>query len=218
MVSKIRYLGVIIDRNLNFAEHVDYIGREVGIKLGVLRRVGKDMTPCMRCIVYKSVVAPLFEYYVSILIGVDKTNLQYLQKLQNKAMRIILKCNRSVSIVDTLEALKFLSINERIKYNICLLIFKMINVSYPSYLRVKVNLVQYERALTARRGDKMYIEKCRTGEQQRMLLHNGFKIYNDLPCEVRRERNFKCFRRLLIHHIKRRERVCSGQGAKSEQE
>jgi len=90
----------------------------------------------------------------------------------------------------------------------------MINGSCPSYLRDKVNLVQHEGALTARRGDKVYIERCRTSEQQRMLLRNGFKMYNELPCEVRRE-NLKCFRRLLVQHIKgRRERVgaaCSEQ-------
>jgi len=111
-------------------------------------------------------------------------------------MRIILKCNRSVRIVDMLETLKFMSINQRIEYNVCLLIFKMINGPCPSYLRDKLNLVQYEGASTARRGDKVYIEKCRTSKQQRMPLHNGFKMYNDLPCEVRRERNLKCFGRL----------------------
>jgi len=114
VVSKIKYLGVMLDRNLNFTEHVDYISRKVGAKLGVLRRV-KDMTPYMRRIVYKSVIAPLFEYCASVLIGIDKTNLQHLLKLQNKAMRIILKCNRNVKIIGMLEAVKFMSINERIQ-------------------------------------------------------------------------------------------------------
>jgi len=168
------------------------------------------MTPYMRCIVYKSVVAPLFEYCASALIDVGKTNLQYLQKLQNKAIRIILKCNRSVRIVDMLEVLQFMPINERIEYNVCFLIYKMMmNGSCPFYLRNKVNLIQYEEALTARWGDKVYIEKCKTSEQQKMLLHNGFKMYNDLPCEIRNERNLKCFRRLLVQHIKGRERVGS---------
>jgi len=35
----------------------------------------------------------------------------------------------------------------------------MINGQCPSYLRDKINLVQYEGALSARR-DKVYIEKC----------------------------------------------------------
>jgi len=136
----------------------------------------------MRCIVYKSVITP-FEYCASVLIGIGKTNSQYLQKLQNKAMRIILKCNRSIRIVDMLEALKFISINEPIEYNVCLLTFKMIgqrnnlNGQCPSYLRDKVKLVQYEETFSARRGEIEYIEKCRTSEQQRMLLHNRFKMY-----------------------------------------
>jgi len=43
MVSEMKYLGAIIDRNLNFAPHVDYVDKKIGTKLGV-RRVDKDMT------------------------------------------------------------------------------------------------------------------------------------------------------------------------------
>jgi len=118
-VSEIKYLGVIIDKNLNFAGHVDYIGKKIGAKLGVLRRVSKDMTT-NRCMVYKSVVAPLFEYCASLLIDIDKTNLQYLQKLQNNAMRIILRYNRRVRIADMLE---FMSIKKRIDCNVCLIYY-----------------------------------------------------------------------------------------------
>jgi len=126
-------------------------------------------------------------------------------------MRIILKCSRSVRIVDMLETLKFMPINERIECNVCLLIFKITNGQCPLYQRDKISFVHYEGALTARRGNKVYIERCRISEQQRMLLHNEFQMYNDLPCEVRRERNLKYFKRLLVQHIKGRERVDSVQ-------
>jgi len=69
---------VVIDKNLNFAEHIDYIDRKIRAKLGILRRVGNDMTSYMRCIVYKSVIAPLFDYYASVLMNLSKTGLQYL--------------------------------------------------------------------------------------------------------------------------------------------
>jgi len=102
VVNKLRYLGVVIDKNLNFAEYIDYIGKKIGAKLGVLRRVGNDMIPYMRCIIYKSVIAPLFDYCASVLIGLSKTGLKYLQKLQNKAMRVVLRCNRGVRTADML--------------------------------------------------------------------------------------------------------------------
>jgi len=104
-------------------------------------------------------------------------------------MRIVLRCNRGVRTADILQALNFMSIKERIGFNVCLLIFKMINGRCPSYLRDRVNLVRYEEALATRRWDKVCIKRCKTSEQQRMLLHNGFKMFNDLPCEVRGERS-----------------------------
>lgn len=105
VVTEIKYLGIIIDKNLNFSKHVDYISKKVGAKLGVMRRIGMDISAYMRCIVYKAIIAPLFDYCGSILVGVSKTNVQHLQKLQNQGMRIILRCNRRVKIVDMLEAL-----------------------------------------------------------------------------------------------------------------
>jgi len=84
VVSEIKYLGVIIDKNLSFAAHVDYLGKKIGSKLGLLCRISMYLTPYMRCVVYKAIIAPLFEYCSSILLSVSETNLQYLQKLQNK--------------------------------------------------------------------------------------------------------------------------------------
>lgn len=100
VVSEIKYLGIIIDKNLSFSAHVDYMSKKVGAKLRILRRISVDLTPNMRCIVYKAIVAPLFEYYASILVEIGKTDLQHLQKLQNQGMRIILRCNRRVRIIE----------------------------------------------------------------------------------------------------------------------
>lgn len=206
VVSEIKYLGVIIDKNLNFSAHVDYISRKVGGKLGLLRRIGKDISPYMRCVVYKSIVAPLFEYCATILVGLSKTNLQHLQILQNQGMRIILRCGRRVRIMDMLEALHFMSIKERIEYNVCLLVHKMVNGMCPNYLLNKIELVQYDSEMNTRQRSNIYIEKCRTSEEQKMLLYEGFKMYNNIPKEIKSEQRMHRFRRMLAQYIKRKER------------
>jgi len=50
VVSEIKYLGVMIDKNLNFTAHVDYLGKKIGSKLGVFR-ISVNLTPYMRCVV-----------------------------------------------------------------------------------------------------------------------------------------------------------------------
>ena len=52
VVSEIKYLGVIIDRNLNFAAYVN-LEKKIGSKLGAFRRISMNLTPYMKCVIYK---------------------------------------------------------------------------------------------------------------------------------------------------------------------
>ena len=191
VVEEIKYLGIIIDKNLSFTAHIDYVSKKIGGKLGVLRRIGKDMTAYMKCTVYKSIIAPIFEYCMSLMLSVSKTNLQYLQKLRNRAMRIILRCNRRVRIKDMLEALHFMSIKERIHFNVCLLVHKMVNGLCLNYFTEKVHIIRSESAVQTRQKDNLYIEKCNTSGVQKTILHEGFAMYNELPSKIKNEQRLK---------------------------
>lgn len=155
-MTEIKYLGIIIDKNLNFSKHVDYtISKKVGAKLGVIRRIGMNISAYMRCIVHKAMIAPMFDYCGSILVGDSKTNIQYLQKLQNQGMRIILRCNKRIKIVDMLEALHFMSIKERIEYNVRVLIYKIMKGMCPRYLQNKIE-VQHVKGVDTRQMGNIY--------------------------------------------------------------
>lgn len=203
LVSEIKYLGVILDKNLTFSAHVDYISKKAGAKLGVMRRIGRDLSCNMRGTVYRTIVAPLFEYCASIFVGLNETNKQRLQKLQNQGMRIILRCSRRERVVNMLEALQFMSIKERIEYNVCQLVYKIVHGICPEYLSRNSQTVQ--RRETRQRGN-IYIDKCRSREEQKMLWHDGFKMFNDLPIEIKQQQNLCDFRRMLAQYIRERVR------------
>ena len=174
--------------------------------MGLLRRIGRDLTPYMRNTIYKSIIAPLFEYCSSVLLSLSGYDLQYLQKLQNQGMRIILRCNKRVRISDMLEALQCMSIKERIEYNVCLLLFKVINGECPEYLTDKIKLARNEQTVNTRNRENIPIVKCKTTEEQKMLFHNGIKMYNNLPKDVKNEKDKYSFKRKLVSVIKERER------------
>jgi len=54
----------------------------------------------------------------------------------------MLRCSYRTKIKDMLEALNFVSIRERIKYNVCILIHKMIMGECPDYLKNKIELIR----------------------------------------------------------------------------
>lgn len=98
-------------------------------------------------------------------------------------MRIILRCNRRIQILDMLEALCFMSIKERIEYNVCLLTYKMVNGLCPNYLCNEMKVLQGEGVRNTRQRSNIYINRCRTTEAGKMLLYEGFKMYNNIPID-----------------------------------
>jgi len=157
----------------------------------------------MRCVVYKAIIAPLFEYCSSILLSITDTNMQYLQKLQNKG--IILRCDYRTKIKDMHEALNFMSIRERIEYNVCILIYKMITGECPNYLKNKIELVEINQGIQTRQKGDIHISRCTTREKQKMLLHDGFRMYNLIPNKIKKGSRLQNFRRALVPFIKSRE-------------
>jgi len=62
---------------------------------------------------------------------------------------------------------------------------------------------------TRQRGNIYNINKCKTSEEQKMLLHNGYKIYNNLPKNIKSEQSLNNFKRALVSCIKGREKKCT---------
>jgi len=80
VISEIKYLGVMINKNLNFTAYVNYLGKKIDSKLGVFRRIRVNLTPYMRCVIYKVIIAPLLEYCaLSILLTSNTTQVPFIE-------------------------------------------------------------------------------------------------------------------------------------------
>ena len=61
-----------------------------------------------------------------------------------------------------------------------MLIHKIIKGLYPNYLARKIEIVQKESTIQTRQEEKLYIDRYKTREEQKMLLRDGFETYNNL--------------------------------------
>ena len=88
-VYTFKYLGVLLDPSLTWSDHIDYIANKISSRLGMLRKARKIL-PKEACItLYNSMILPLFDYCSVVWCTTGKTNLDYLDKLQLRAARII---------------------------------------------------------------------------------------------------------------------------------
>ncbi|KAJ8973423.1 hypothetical protein NQ317_016706 [Molorchus minor] len=109
IVEETKYLGLVIDSHLNFTPHFNYIHKKISKKIYFFSRVSQNLSCNTRITVYNTIIKTHFEYCATVLYSLDLNKMLALQKLQNRAMRIILKCNRYTPISNMLSCLQWLN-------------------------------------------------------------------------------------------------------------
>lgn len=203
-VEAMKYLGVMLDEKLNFSEHIDYTIRKAARKFGVLCRVSRYLTDEAKIVVYKTIIAPHFDYCASILFLATKQQMKRMQILQNKVMRLILHCDRLTPRLFMLECLQWMSVRQRIEYNTLVFVFRVTKGMAPQYL---TNTVVYGRDVhqhNTRQAADLRLPSYRKTCTQNSLFHKGYNLFNQLPENAKRTSNLREFKSLCKSFVAQR--------------
>jgi hypothetical protein len=99
-----------------------------------------------------------------------------------------------------LKTIKWLNIEQRLTFNLCCQMWKIVNRQAPSYLdhiSEECQQVHSHNTRASSRGD-LHHTSC----HRHSLKANGTKAWNALPMDVRKITNFKTFKLKLAEHLK----------------
>lgn len=201
-VDHMKYLGVIIDGNLKFNYFVDHVIKKLGKKIGFFSRVSKRLDIWTKIIVYKSIIAPHFDYCSTILFLCTENDIQRLQKMQNKAMRVILYCDKRTHIRTMLDALQWMSVKQRIYLHSMIFIYKLVNNMLPNYLNEGLILSSEMHNYNNRDKTNFRLPLLKKTCSQNCLYYKGIKFFNELPLEIKKSNSIKTFRKRCADFIK----------------
>ena len=124
--------------------HVNNLTVKLAKLIGWLGRLIKTLPTGLLHIVYNSYVLPNFDYACTIW-GSANVNTKCIQRLQNRAARII--CNNfdiiNDCVIDLVRELQWLSISLRINYFLCVLVFNCIHGNAPRYLSDSIDMASH---------------------------------------------------------------------------
>ena len=107
-VETTKSLGLMIDESLNWSAHVDHIFKKVASGLAILRKVREILDFDTLIIIYQSIIQPYFDYCAQVWGCLGKTLVVKVQKLQNRAFRIITRENYTTRSADILKGRGFI--------------------------------------------------------------------------------------------------------------
>ena len=141
-VTSHRHLGVILDQNLQWADHVDMIVKKVSTKVYQLNCIKHFLDESTRKMFYHAYIQPHFDYCSSVWGHCVPTHLRRLSSIQRRSLRAI----HGRSVEDTSQLYKLLNIlpvDKHIFLKDCILMHSTFENKVPSHIS---NLFQPQRS------------------------------------------------------------------------
>ena len=87
--KSIKYLGVIIDKNLKWKDHIHELSKKIAKSIGILSKLRHFVQKSTLIQLYYSIIYPFLIYGVTVWGNTYQSNVSSLITLQKKAVRII---------------------------------------------------------------------------------------------------------------------------------
>ena len=196
---KVKNLGVFFDSSFSMSNHVSSICKSVNFHLRNLWRIRKyiDHDTCHH--VVRSFITSRLDYCNSLLFGITQGEIHRLQKLQNRAARLIFSVNCSVDATSLISKLHWLPIKKRLSFKLLLMVYKCLHGVSPPYLSDLLTLYQPGRIGLRSSDDKLLlsIPKGSKSLGDRSFSIAGPKLWNSIPINIRNAPSIAIFRKRL---------------------
>ena len=204
----INVLGVSMDKNMNI---MPFISKKVQVCQFHLRNL-YHIRHCLpfntRVTMVTNLIVSNLDYCNCLLICANKKELRPLELCMNRAIRFIFGINRKTHITSYKKKLHILPIPFRIKFKACLTAFKIFNNFAPKYLTEL--FPPFQHTTTTRklregvgRDERMFKEESKSEDPQKRntIFSNIKEAWNNLPGQLRREKNINVFKVGLKTHL-----------------
>ena len=197
IVGSQRCLGVQIDEKLSFENHIDKIKTKICSGIGVLRRIKPFVPIDCREILYKSLVQPYFDYCSPLWDTCSKSLKNKLQKLQNRAARVITGDKYDVRSVEILNRLKWDTLEIRRLKMKSTLVYKIVNENSAPNLRGNFSILKDTNKGNynlRRLKTDLALPRPNTNFRKRSFGYSGAMLWNSLPTEVKTSSSLQQFK------------------------
>ena len=184
-VESVKSLGVYIDKHLTWHDHIDKLCTEkVASAIGALKRVRSFITIDASIQIYQALIQPHFDYCCTVWDGLGETLSTKLQKLQNRAARVIMRSSYDTDASVLLDSLRWDNLSLRRQKLKLGLMFKTLKSNAPSYLQEFFSI--RGTGYNLRNSEmRLNLPKPRTSYLKRSFCYSGALLWNSLPQEIK---------------------------------
>ena len=197
VVSKAKYLGLTISKNLSWSEHIAATSKKAERARAFLVRNISSCTQEVKKQCYTTLVRPILEYASEVWDPHQATNIQRLERTQRRAARFITgNYDRQASVSEMLNKIELPTLRDRRAATKVTTFFKGIK----GQLAIPTSQLQPAKRCTRGNQQKYQQLHCRLGITSASFYPDAVRLWNTLPEEVAAAPTLESFKSRLQRH------------------
>ena len=174
-----KLLGVIMDCQLNWSEHIKYICNKISKSVGIIIKTRKVFDTATLTALYYSLIYPYLSYCIHIWGATYNAHIDHLVRLQKKVLRIIVGKPPRTPSDPIFKELGLLKLSHIFQYNIGLFMFKVYHCMTPPLFDMFTHTSEIHDRNT-RQSNLLYIPLCLTNRRKMTIVYTGSHMWNKI--------------------------------------
>ena len=183
----VKNLGYTLDKHLNMDIQVNNVVSHCYKLISDIGKVRRFLSDKHTKLLVQSLISSRLDYCNSLYYGINKSEINKLQKIQNAAARLVCKRKKYESISDYLKELHWLRVEARIIFKVLVLVYKCLHDMAPQCI---ISLIDT-------RDDDNYLLVLRnfqSNHARKSFSYNAPRLWNNLPDNIRQSPTISKFK------------------------
>ena len=189
-----KHLGVTIDNNLTWSDHISSISKMISKKLFQLAQIKNFLPQHAKKLFFNAYILSLINYSSTLWCSTSNNSLKPINRAHKRAVKAVLN-KRHLSSNDYKNS-GILTLKDQLKLNKLLFMHKIVNKNAPN------KLIENFTQKKSKHQNKINPGKIpRTDLYKTSLRYSGSLLWNDLPHNLRVKNKINTFRKNIKAHF-----------------
>ena len=203
-VSSHKLLGVTIDSQLTFDQHIENLCTKLSQRIAVLQNIRHSLPLDQRKLYYNAMIKQTMLYASTVWTSCSAENLQRVFKLQKRSARVILNADTKANSVQLFRELDWVPFYHEANVNRLSMVYKRLSGDCPSYLsHMSIRNADINER-SSRHGllNLVCPRFKRESEGGRSFTVSTTRLWNMIPSNIRNKPSLVSFKKAMFDYFK----------------